>query len=426
MVKWDLKNKQENNKTIPSDWEIVSFADIVEVSGGTTPDTTNTGYWNGDIPWLTPKDITKNHTMHVAKTGRKITQSGLEHGPRNLHPVGSILMTSRAPVGIPVINDIPMAVNQGFIAINCKTTDNHFLYYWIRNNLEYLKSASNGTTFLELSKSTFKILKISLPKNIEEQKSISKILYDLDILIENIQKQNKTLDFFLKAVFKSWFVDFDDQTEFIDSELGDIPKGWEIKTIQDLCSLIQSGGTPGRKESTFWENGTIDWYKTGELHDNFLLKSEERITELGLKKSSSNLWPENTILFAIYAFPVVGRLGILTRPSCSNQACAGLIAKDSIGTNFLFFSFIFSRSVLSRIATGAAQQNINLTILKNHKIIVPPNSLISKFNKLSISFLEMIKINDVKITDLKKSRDTLLPKLISGEIRIHKKLENRA
>ena len=202
-----MKSKQEINKTIHYNWEIVGFSDIVGISGGTTPDTTNPEYWNGDIPWLTPKDITKNTTIHITKTNRKITQSGLENGPRNLHSIGCVLMTSRAPVGIPVINDIPMAVNQGFIAIDCKNTDNHFLYYWIKNNLEYLKSASNGTTFLELSKSTFKTLKISLPKNIEGQKSIAKILYDLDTKIENLQKQNKILEQIAQTVFKSWFHD---------------------------------------------------------------------------------------------------------------------------------------------------------------------------------------------------------------------------
>ena len=97
-----MKSKQIQ-ETIPSNWKIVSFSEIVEVSGGTTPDSTNPDYWNGDIPWLTPKDITKGTTVHIKKTGRKITQLGLENGPRNLNPVGCVLMSSRAPVGVPVI-----------------------------------------------------------------------------------------------------------------------------------------------------------------------------------------------------------------------------------------------------------------------------------------------------------------------------------
>ena len=201
------KQVQEFNKTIPSNWRAVSFSEIVEVSGGTTPDTRNPEYWNGDIPWLTPKDITKKSILHVKKTSRKITQSGLENGPRNLNPSGCVLMTSRAPVGIPVINDIPMAVNQGFIVINCKNINNHFLYYWVKNNIEYLKSASNGTTFLELSKSNFKLLKISLPKNKAEEEKIGKILYDFDLQIENLQNQNKILEEMAQAIFKSWFHD---------------------------------------------------------------------------------------------------------------------------------------------------------------------------------------------------------------------------
>ena len=200
--------------------------------------------------------------------------------------------------------------------------------------------------------------------------------------------------------------------------MGTIPKGWEIKPIQDLCSLIQNGGTPKRMESSYWENGTIDWYKTGELHDNFLIDSKEKITALGLKKSSCHLWPANTILIAIYAFPVVGRLGILTRSSCSNQACTGLIPKDSIGSYFLFFSLIFSRNIMSRIATGSAQQNISQDIVKNHKIVVPPIALISKFNIKITPFLKFLKTNETELKYLITIRNLLLPKLMSGEIRV--------
>jgi len=150
-------------------------------------------------------------------------------------------------------------------------------------------------------------------------------------------------------------------------ELGkEIPKGWEVKPIKELCKSISNGGTPRRMESAFW-NGNINWYKTGELFDNPLLESEEKITEKGLNNSVCKLWDENTILVALYASPTVGRFGILKTKATSNQACSGLIAKDEIGYPFLFYTLLSKRGYFNNLAVGAAQQNINAEIVKETK-----------------------------------------------------------
>ena len=304
------------------------------------------------------------------------------------------------------------------LTCNTSEADPLFVYYYLcspEGQTKLSHTTTTGVPALARPSSALKDVTIPLP-SLKEQNKIANFLDVLGQQIFLVKKQSLILEQIAQTVFKSWFVDFDGVTEFEDSELGKIPKGWKVEKLEDLCSSIQNGGTPKRKELTYWENGTIDWYKTGELSDNFLIESEEKITELGLKKSSSHQWPKNTILIAIYAFPVVGRLGILTKPSCSNQACSGLIPKKFIGTNFLFFSLMFSRDKLSRIATGAAQQNINQDIVKNHKIIISPIFLISKFNETTNPILDQIKINEIKILTLTKIRDSLLPKLMSGEI----------
>ena len=337
-----------------------------------------------------------------------------------------INITGDSVARVHIIPDeiLPARVNQHVCILRPKLELNpYYLYYFLisKNTQNHLLGiAGIGGTRNALTKDMLSNLIIEYPKKIIQEKIVKK-LNDLDLKIKNLRKQNEILEQIAQTVFKSWFVDYDGVTEFEDSELGRIPKGWEIKPIQDLCSLIQNGGTPKRMNSAYWEHGSIDWYKTGELHDNFLIDSDEKITELGLKKSSCHLWPENTILIAIYAFPVVGRLGILTKSSCSNQACTGLIPKNSIGNYFLFFSLIFSRDIMSRIATGAAQQNISQDIVKNHKIVVPSISLISKFNEKISPFLELIKTNEIELKYLSTIRDTLLPKLMSGEIRVSSK-----
>jgi type I restriction enzyme, S subunit len=169
----------------PRGWRVVSFDEIVEVRGGSTPKTDNPTYWNGDIPWITPKDLTTSDRIHFSKTSRCITQAGLENISRNLLPSGSVLLSSRAPVGYVAINDVPMATNQGFINIICsEQINNLFLFFWLKFNKELLLSFANGTTFQELSKSSFKKIKLILPH--QTQMNIFKaIISPLDLQIAN-------------------------------------------------------------------------------------------------------------------------------------------------------------------------------------------------------------------------------------------------
>ena len=271
-----------------------------------------------------------------------------------------------------------------------------------------------------------------------EQHKIAHILGTLDEKIELNQKKNQTLKESSKAIFKSWFVDFDPvrtkaegrptglHSEISDmfpdglgdSEIGEIPKGWGQVKVEDLCDYVSSGGTPARKNPEYWENGEVDWFKTGELLDSPLLDASEKITDLGIKKSAAKLWDRHTVLFAIYASPTVGRLGYLTKKGSCNQAAAGLVAKEDVGMPFLYWTLFNARKELQNIAVGAAQQNINVGILKTHKCLRPPANLMRKFSELGLAIesqREILAKENAVITEL---RDMLLPKLVSGELRL--------
>ena len=271
-----------------------------------------------------------------------------------------------------------------------------------------------------------------------DQKAIAHILGTLDQKIELNRKTSETLEGIAKALFKSWFVDFDPvrakaegrptglpdeiselfPDSFEESELGEIPSGWNVGEVQDLCEWVSSGGTPARSKKEFWSDGDIAWFKTGELNDGPLLDSAERINELAVDNSACKLWERGTILFAIYASPTVGRLGILTSRGTSNQAAAGLMASKSIGTPFLRRCLLFSRDKLQNIAVGAAQQNINVKILKEHKVVVPPETLAGRFSALISDFDDRQEILLKEVSSLEQLRDALLPRLISGELRV--------
>ncbi|MCX7107033.1 MAG: restriction endonuclease subunit S [Methylococcales bacterium] len=148
------------------DWEEGSLDDVISVKGGTTPSTKNFEFWFGDIHWTTPRDLSGHNTVYLFDTDRKITEKGLSQIGSGLLPVGTVLLSSRAPIGYLAIIEIPLAINQGYIAIVCdKIVSNYFIYLWCKANIEEIKNSGNGSVFQEISKSTFKEMIINIPPN---------------------------------------------------------------------------------------------------------------------------------------------------------------------------------------------------------------------------------------------------------------------
>ena len=297
-----------------------------------------------------------------------------------------------------------------------------YLFYILKSQavideLQMLAESRSGTfpqiTFSELSK-----LEIVLPSP-SEQARILAVLKSLDDKIENIRRVNENLEQQAQALFKSWFVDFEPYKdgEFVESELGMIPKGWTIEKVEDLTIKMASGGTPKSLNQDYY-SGDIRWFSTKELKDCYLFDSEKHISEDALNNSSAKLFPANTVLMAIYASPTVGRLGILTNESSFNQAAVGLVPKNNIGKEFIFLSLLSERDNLNNLASGAAQQNLNVGIVKNYRIIVPTQTILDNFNNIVCNIFESIRLRTEQMHHLSSIRDTLLPKLMSGELRV--------
>ena len=166
---------------IPEGWEISDIGHIVDVVGGSTPRTNNPEFWeNGTIHWATPRDLASLSDPILTSTDRKITETGLTQISSGLLPVGTVLLSSRAPIGYLVISDIPVAVNQGFIACKIKNVSQFFIKHWIAANMDEIMGRANGTTFLEISKSNFRPIPFLLPCKpiLNEFDKIIKPLFD--------------------------------------------------------------------------------------------------------------------------------------------------------------------------------------------------------------------------------------------------------
>jgi type I restriction enzyme, S subunit len=175
------------------EWEEGTLDDILSVKGGTTPSTNEPAYWNGTLHWTSPRDITNLNGIYLFETERKITEIGLSKISSGLLPKGTLLMSSRAPVGVLAFCEVPVAINQGYIAIlDNKGYSKEFIYLWLKTNIEVVHSFSNGSTFMEISKSAFKTLQLQIPPKqlLDDFQILVKPLFDK---IKSNQTQIRTL-----------------------------------------------------------------------------------------------------------------------------------------------------------------------------------------------------------------------------------------
>lgn len=402
------------------EWKEYKIGELCSsVCSGGTPSSKHSEYYDGNIPWLNTKEINFNR---LYETEKYITEDGYNNSSAKWIVENSVIVAMYgATAGKTAIAKIPLTTNQACcnLTINPQIADYRFVYYHLCNKFVVLASLANGGAQQNLNAQIIKEFPISLP-SLNEQKRIASILSSLDDKIEVNRKTNENLEQQAQALFKSWFVDFEPfkNGEFVESELGMIPKGWRVERIEDLSQKMASGGTPKSLNKDYYL-GNIKWYSTKELKDCFLFDSEKHISEDALKNSSAKMFPEGTVLMAIYASPTVGRLGILTNPATFNQAAVGIVPKENVGSEFIYLSLLSERTNLNNLASGAAQQNLNVGIVKNYNILVPEQKALDRFNRLARSYFLLLKKNTEESRRLAELRDTLLPKLMSGELKVN-------
>lgn len=188
------------------------------------------------------------------------------------------------------------------------------------------------------------------------------------------------------------------------------PEDFKVKTVSEFCAETKSGSTPSRINNEYWENGTISWVKSGEVHNNITLQTEEYITPLGLSESSTKLLPQDTVLMAMYGV-TAGEVGYLAIEATTNQAICGMICRSKAEAAYLYFSLIQSQAKISRLSNGGAQDNLSKNFIDNIKIAVPPSEFIEKLNLAAI--VEQMTLNTKEITLLEELQATVLAQLSS-------------
>lgn len=273
---------------------------------------------------------------------------------------------------------------------------------------------ATGDIRFNISQESLANIEIEIPDT-ATQKEIAQILTSLDDKIELNLQMNQTLEAMAQAIFKEWFVNFN--FPGFDGELVDgLPKGWRMGKVKDVYKTT-SGGTPSRTKPEFYENGTINWVKSKELNGSFIFDTEEKITEDAVKKSSAKLIPRHSILLAMYG-ATVGEYAITTKETTCNQAICAVIEKGTFPFTYFFEYFKINRNGIIGRASGSAQQNISQALIQQLEILIPSVEVVQKYHTVVESLFVKIENNMLDNQLYTQTRDTLLPKLMSGNIAV--------
>lgn len=342
---------------------------------------------------------------------------------RSGHPqIDDILIPTVGTLGsVSLMDRNDCCIAQNLVALRCDTNicNPEFLYYVLRdrNVRRRLLKLDIGGVQPSIKVPHLMQFKIAIPA-ISTQEKIASILSTLDDKIAVNRRICENLESQAQALFKHWFIDFAPfkDGKFVESELGMIPEGWRVGTIAELCVEIGSGGTPKTSNKEYYQ-GTTPWFGTGEFNDSFLFDSEKHITKEAIENSSARLYPIHTVLIAMYG-ATVGKLSILSVDGSFNQAALGLVAHNYIGYPYIYLNLLNNRKPLINLACGAAQQNLNAGNIKSFVSIVPRKEVLEGFNDIVSPLFDLIENCCKENLRLSTLRDTLLPKLMSGQIKV--------
>lgn len=412
---------------IPDDWEVKSIGEVATIVGGGTPSTLNSAYWNGDIQWFTPAELSDSK-KYVSKSERTITERGLKESSAKLLPKGTILLTTRASIGMTAILENPASTNQGFQSLIAKNNCcSEFLYYVIPLIKDEMLSRASGSTFAEISAKKISTITFQLPP-LPEQQRIAKALSDVDALISTteklIQKKKNIKQGTMQNLLtgKKRLPGFGPQNKspaYKQTELGLIPEDWEVKEFGDYASIVR-GGSPRPIQNFLTTNSDgINWIKIGDVkpEDKYIVSTEEKIIREG-KTRSREVHKGDFILSNSMSF---GRPYILQIDGCIHDGWLAIQNyQDTFDTDFLYYLLgsdeIFKQYI--EMAAGSSVQNLNKE--KVAKLLVP---IFDKKEQTAIASVlssmdKEIETLNTKLEKYRNLKTAMMQQLLTGKIRL--------
>ena len=399
------------------------LSDLVEVKNGSTPSTTRSDFYDGNIVWITPKDLSNNKSKFIYSSERKITKAGFDSCSTSLLPIGSVLLSSRAPIGLLAICAVETCTNQGFknLVVQKDKLHNEYLYYWLKTKVKYIDSLGTGTTFKEVSKGVIENLVIELPKDLKDQQKIASVLSSLDSKIELNNRINAELEAMAKTIYDYWFVQFDfpdvngkpyktsgGKMVWNEELKREIPEGWISGELKDIANITMGQSPPG--ESYNEEGNGMIFYQGCTDFGNRFPTVRKFTTE------PTRFAKVGDILLSVRA--PVGTLNIAKEDCCIGRGLASLNSKDNC-IGYLFGVMVNLKQIFDRRnVDGTTFGSITKDDLFSLKVVKPTNIILQKYHTTINSSFEkqnQLELENIKLTEL---RDWLLPMLMNGQVKV--------
>ena len=385
-----------------SEWKQIPIIECIDLIGGGTPKTSVAEYWDGDIPWLSVKDF-NNDYRHVYSTEKHITEAGLNNSSTKLLQKDDIIISARGTVGEMAMIPFPMAFNQSCYGIRAKDGINStFLYYLLKNSISKLKLITHGSVFDTITRDTFATLIVGIPDK-KTQDAIAATLAAIDDKIELNNKINDNLQQQAYAYFLQLFIENADPS-------------WRVGTIADLGTVV-GGGTPSKAKPEYYTDDGIAWITPKDLSvdkSKFITHGENDISELGYRNSSATMMPAGTVLFSSRA--PIGYIAIASNEVTTNQGFKSVVPHPEIGTPFVYYFLIHNLPLIESKASGSTFKEVSGSVMKSVEAVIPEGNTIAKFNDFCRPVFEMQEKLEQENRKLAAMRDSLLPRLVSGEI----------
>lgn len=367
--------------------------DVADIYSGATPLTKNKSFYEGgDISWITPKDLSGYKHKYIYSGQRSITEKGQNSCATHLLPKGTVLFSSRAPIGYVAIAGKELCTNQGFKSFVCKKEllSNQYLYYYLLQNRKKIEALGNGSTFKEVSRKTLAKYEIELP-SLVEQENIVKELVVLDDKYEKNCDIINTIELLLEHLYS---LSFEDESREYDETL-----------LADVVNII-TGGTPSTKNETYWNNGVYSWYTPTDIttcENMVTLHSEKMISISGLANSGAKLIPAKSVIMTSRA--TIGETAINLNEATTNQGILSLVPKDDrIDVLQISFWIKHNKKLISSIANGSTFKEIYKKDLEKLLINIS-NEASAKFVRQTsplFSYYESLVRENTIISELKE------------------------
>ena len=316
--------------------------------------------------------------------------------------------------------DLPLLLAQRVACVrHNELAEQDYLYYNIfsKKFIDYVNSIHTGSAIPHISQKQIEDYKILLP-DLETQRRIASILSSLDRKIELNNKINADLEEMAQAIFKNWFVDFEPfkDGKFVDSELGMIPEGWKVGSLRDMGTIV-CGKTPSKANSNYY-GGNIPFIKIPDMHGNVFVEiSEDRLTEKGSLSQIKKLIPPYSLMVSCIA--TVGLVSINTKPSHTNQQINTIIPYSKSALFYLYQHIKNNEEHLKNMGRGGTTTlNVNTKSFSNIRLLIPSEIALLQFHEIAEGIFKKIELNMQESRALSLLRDTLLPRLMSGELEV--------